>query len=325
MRERDYGQERPGVPVCGNRLRVARPGSVFGATLGLILCTAGLFFIFDCPFLSAHVTVAVPVIGGVLLFFVLSSLLHTTFSDPGILPRATSSEAIAVERQINQSLSSGTRRAPRTQDVLINGKLVRLKFCFTCKIFRPPRASHCSICDNCVERFDHHCPWVGNCVGRRNYRFFYTFLLSLALLTSFILAAVTTHIALRAQSSTILSVLKETPGSVLELLICFLSVWCILGLSGFHTYLVTANRTTNEDIKGSLSGKLSSEDSVNPYSHQSIVTNCCATLCGPFPPSFISSRNIVQPMETLPEGTPEAMDTRGMGDTCQKFADSCTA
>lgn len=38
---------------------------------------------------------------------------------------------------------------------------------------------------------------MGNCVGRRNYRFFYAFILSLSFLTAFIFACVVTHLTLR--------------------------------------------------------------------------------------------------------------------------------
>ncbi|XP_006019305.1 palmitoyltransferase ZDHHC18 isoform X2 [Alligator sinensis] len=221
-------------------------------------------------------------------------------------------------------MGTSTYRPPaRTMEVVINKYVVKLKYCYTCKMFRPPRTSHCSVCDNCVERFDHHCPWVGNCVGKRNYRYFYAFILSLSFLTAFIFACVITHITLRSQRQGFLDTLKATPASVLELVICFFSVWSILGLSGFHTYLVASNLTTNEDIKGSWSNKRGSEFA-NPYSHKSILTNCCAVLCGPFHPSLIDRRGFIQPDVGTPSSPKSEVPSFGAKSDTSMQPDGCS-
>nr|XP_034183461.1 palmitoyltransferase ZDHHC9 isoform X1 [Osmia lignaria] len=283
---------------CDGRVMMAPQTGVFYVTVCLIAGTSGLFFAFDCPFLAVHITPAIPVIGGLLFVFVMSALFRTSFSDPGVIPRATPDEAAYIEKQIevpNNGNSKMYRPPPRTKEILVKGQPVKLKYCFTCKIFRPPRASHCSLCDNCVERFDHHCPWVGNCVGRRNYRYFYAFIVSLAFLCVFIFACAVTHlIMLTRDDRPFLEAVRISPGSVVVGVICFFSVWSILGLAGFHTYLTTSNQTTNEDIKGSFSIKRGQE-SFNPYSQGNICGNCFYVLCGPAPPSLIDRRGIVTP------------------------------
>lgn len=55
------------------------------------------------------------------------------------------------------------------------------KWCRTCLLWRPPRASHCGVCNRCYERYDHHCPWVGTCIAKNNQKWFIAFVLLMAM------------------------------------------------------------------------------------------------------------------------------------------------
>lgn len=42
------------------------------------------------------------------------------------------------------------------------------KLCSDCKVIKPPRSRHCQACGKCTDRYEAHCVWLNNCVGRGN-------------------------------------------------------------------------------------------------------------------------------------------------------------
>jgi len=58
-------------------------------------------------------------------------------------------------------------------------------FCPYCLIRQNYKITHCLICENCVDEFDHHCFWVGNCIGKKNYELFFAFIIFIIFNTLF--------------------------------------------------------------------------------------------------------------------------------------------
>ncbi|KAH3701071.1 hypothetical protein DPMN_076055 [Dreissena polymorpha] len=94
-----------------------------------------------------------------IVFLIAASHLRAVMSDPGIVPLPTTSLDFS-------DMHNGQKKE------LSNGWSV----CMKCETYRPPRAHHCRICRRCIRRMDHHCPWINNCVGEFNQKYFMQFL-----------------------------------------------------------------------------------------------------------------------------------------------------
>ena len=92
------------------------------------------------------------------------------FSDPGVIPKSTNNKN--YEKDFKNVFFEN-----KNMYYFIRGRKFKIRYCQTCNIFRGPAVSHCKKCDNCVENFDHHCPWLGNCIGKNNYFYFFIFLI----------------------------------------------------------------------------------------------------------------------------------------------------
>ena len=112
-------------------------------------------------------------------FLTMQLLMFVSYSiEPGIIPRnhpdfkINEEENKEKESPDNKNEGKDKEKTEEEKKLETIPRVFTQRKCATCNIMRPPGASHCSQCDNCVLDFDHHCSFISNCVGKRNHKSF---------------------------------------------------------------------------------------------------------------------------------------------------------
>ena len=178
--------------------------------------------------------------------------------DPGILLRGHPNDI----KKTNNTMKSKSTRIRQL------GYIKEYKICDTCYLIRPLRSTHCGVCDNCVIKFDHHCPWIGTCVGARNYPYFFIYLCLLNILQIFTAVASIVDIILKMKEDfknknkedfnnskgpsknkwVQTSFCRAIMSLYIFIYICITMIFTT-GLLIFHIRIVLNNMTTKEELK----------------------------------------------------------------------------
>lgn len=257
-------------------------------TLALIIAISALFNVFTAPYF-----INTGVLGALIVVWIAQAvsvvaILSLLFRDPGIVPRSLHFhreqydpvKGIFRERAPPAAFENAIRTFPQ-----------RSKFCDSCGTVRAPRVVHCSSDDVDMERFDHHCPWLGCCVAKRNYKIFLCFLVSLSTAVLGVIGVSIAHLALytlddyNTSNDLNRSVRTSLAGNIPVAIVCGISVifmWFIVGLTAYHIFLATHAMTTYEHIRGAF------ESIGNPYDRGAWYKNLLHAFAEPIRPSWVN-------------------------------------
>ena len=154
-------------------------------------------------------------------------------------------DGLQMDESENQGPNDLSKSQPQTSEAF-----VEIRFCTVCQVEQPLRTKHCRDCNACVVLHDHHCPWLGSCIGEKNRRVFWWYLL-------FEAAALWMALELSVEVLNSLSVSASYGLALVCVVLVAMFALMVSVLLGFHTYLACANKTTWEVASWTRIGYLS--------------------------------------------------------------------
>ncbi|KAF2070295.1 hypothetical protein CYY_008387 [Polysphondylium violaceum] len=150
---------------------------------------------------------------------------------------------------INDILNNNNKKRRLSGNIKVeyheNTKIEKF-YCKFCKIYVPLRSKHCSSCERCIYKFDHHCVFIGSCVGLDNHKAFWSFLLAEALLLALGFRIITSGY----QYAPTIKDWLWTNSTIIPPTLLIVGGFCMpLALFCFHSYLILTNQTSWEFSK----------------------------------------------------------------------------
>lgn len=221
--------------------------ALIALALGLIMFCSYVFFAIVIVFYSDVSKAFLIPTGVFILFNALYNYYKAVTVSPGIPPLASEymeganmyRSALAHRLRNNEEISDGEEVNPSSGTVAV---------CSKCERIRRARTHHCSVCRSCILKYDHHCPWIYNCVGLNNYKYFYLFLLHVFLVDLFFLASAYPVFHLSSSASVPFDLRANV---TMAFLLAFAIEIALLAFLSFHTYMILTNQTTMEWATGS--------------------------------------------------------------------------